>query len=74
MSGIRVTKVWRSREKARIDALSNEALLDETLDAETGDDYDGCFTRQGEEQLSMLLEVLRERLRKCGFLPKKVAT
>lgn len=71
MSGIRITKEWLDGERVRIEGLSNEALLDETLDAETGDDYDGCFTRRGEEQLNMLLEALRKRLLKCGFLPKK---
>lgn len=71
MRGIRISKKWKDAEEARISAMSNETLLEETLDAQMGDDYDGGFTKRGFATMDLMLEELRERLRGCGFLSSK---
>lgn len=45
-----------------IKQLSNEELVDETLNLAGGDDYDGCFTDLGCELLDLLREELLSRL------------
>lgn len=58
----RLTKNWAAREEARIVKLSNANLLEETLDLAGGDDYDGCFTRNGEVTYQILTSELKKRL------------
>lgn len=60
---------WQVAEKTRVSALSNYSLLEETLSAAQGDDYDGCFTSRGQWTFDNLKEELESRLRKVSFLP-----
>lgn len=56
-------------ERVRITALDNSKLLREFRWLAGGDDYDGCFTANGEITFRVLKEVLRNRLVSSGFLP-----
>lgn len=42
--------------------MGNQELLDEILRAARGDDYDGCFTKYGQDKYDFLQEELYERL------------
>lgn len=53
---------FKETEGTRIAALSNAALLDETLSLAGGDDYDGCFTKEGAVSYELLEAELRRRL------------
>jgi len=59
---------WQDEILARIENMSNEELLDETLCLAGGDDYDGCFTSRGSWEYSALTSELEKRLKVCGFL------
>lgn len=50
-------------------SLTNAELLEETMAQHHGDDYDGDFTRWGEQKLSVYRDELHRRLRTAGFLP-----
>lgn len=54
---------------AKVAALDNRTLLDSTLQLAGGDDYDGCFTREGQYEYDTLAIELTRRLTACGFLP-----
>lgn len=58
----RSSKNHRENETLRIANLSNAKLLEETLDLAQGDDYDGCFTRDGEVTFELLKNELTRRL------------
>lgn len=49
--------------KTRLRAMSNAELLEAMLCIAGGDDYDGGFTPEGEEEYDFLLELLHERLK-----------
>ena len=59
---------WQEEMLARIETMSNEELLNETLGLAGGDDYDGCFTPKGQWEYDRLVEELEHRLKACGFL------
>ena len=65
-----VPKDYRQNEEERIKGLSNDSLLEETLNSAGGDDYDGCFTSCGEVTYQILADELAHRLFSCGFLSK----
>lgn len=50
------------RELVRISALSNSDLYDEYVGLLPGDDYDGCFTLEGEVSIAVLREEIETRL------------
>lgn len=47
---------------------ANGVLLEETIQLAGGDDYDGCFTEEGNWQYQVLKAELESRLRAVGFL------
>lgn len=51
-----------------IKAFDNLDLLFETLSLAGGDDYDGCFTKEGEWQYNQMCAELLQRLSKVGFI------
>lgn len=50
------------REKVRIPELSNRDLFDEYSGLLPGDDYDGCFTHDGEISMALLSDEIEKRL------------
>lgn len=56
--------------KIRVAAMSNDELLLETINASGGDNYDGCFTEQGDAEFEILENELIRRLKAIGFLKK----
>ena len=59
---------YLERKELLASKLSNENLLAEALQAAAGDDYDGCFTKQGEIDLIVLYKELELRLVGIGFI------
>ena len=55
-------KKWQIEIAERVKHYSNRDLLDETLAAGEGDDYDGCFTDQGQWEYEYLILELEKRL------------
>ena len=53
---------WKIEFVASVDKLSNGELLDETLSAAQGDDYDGEFSHQGQWEYEYLILELQNRL------------
>jgi hypothetical protein len=60
------------KETKRIAKLSNEDLLIETIELSAGDDYDGCFTPDGDASLEILKAELKRRLIAVGFATEKL--
>lgn len=58
----RLTEKIKKDIDARVKHLSNEYLLEQTIDAAAGDDYDGCFTPIGAYESAALQQELRRRL------------
>jgi hypothetical protein len=52
----------------KVKAMDNEELLDEYRFYAGGDDYDGCWTKEGRIFWVALEAELTERLKACGFL------
>lgn len=63
---------FKEKEIKRIVELSNSSLLKETIELAPGDDYDGCFTPEGEVTFPLLLEELEKRLMTCKFMDKPI--
>jgi hypothetical protein len=59
---------YKKLETERITALSNEDLYREAIELSGGDDYDGCFSAEGEIQYPLLMQELDSRLFKNGFI------
>jgi len=59
---------WKEKFLEQIKNYSNEELLWECLGLAGGDDYDGCFTKQGEWKYGELQVELQRRLIEVGFL------
>ena len=59
---------WKEVTLTRIENMSNEELLEETLGLAGGDDYDGYFTDLGQFEYDTLYNELQKRLKICGFL------
>lgn len=57
-----VNEGWQAKETARVAGLSNRQLLDETLEAVTGDDWEGSFTPKGRVTCDLLRHELYLRL------------
>ena len=53
----------------RIAALSTVELIEEVGDLGGGDDYDGCFTREGQVEFAFAKRTLRERVRALETIP-----
>ena len=53
---------WKRDTLEQMYAYSNSKLLDETVSAAAGDDYDGCFTDRGEWKYVALRTMLEIRL------------
>lgn len=62
---------WQIAELEAIKKMSNEELLDNTIWASGGDDYDGCFTKRGEWIFGELQVELQIRLIEIGFWGKE---
>jgi hypothetical protein len=61
---------WQEKFLVEIGKMSNEELLESTIWAAGGDDYDGCFTSKGEWEFAELQKELHQRLEVVGFLGK----
>lgn len=57
------TAPYRRADYTRIVGLTTVELISEVASLGGGDDYDGCFTRQGEVTLSFAKRTLRLRIR-----------
>lgn len=64
----RATKGFEEKEKIRVSKLTNLELYDELLNIAGGDDYDGCFTPDGNISYAALHQEMNRRLVVCGFL------
>ena len=58
----RASPGWAAQCEERVKKIPNRELLEETIHASGGDDYDGCFTRNGEIEFSILQTELFSRL------------
>lgn len=56
--------------KYHMATLSNLQILEDTIDLGGGDDYDGCFTTEGQWKFKMLKQELTNKLIEFGFLNK----
>ena len=50
--------------------MSNEDLFGTCVDDAKGDDYDGCFTKDGQWKFDRIITELVDRLKKNKFLSK----
>lgn len=53
---------------SRVKGYSNDKLLTETLYLAGGDDWEGCFTPEGQYEYDVLKLELERRLMEIGFL------
>ena len=60
----RITKAQKQQNEESARDMSNRMLLEETISASQGDDYDGCFTAYGSHLYKVLSEELERRLSK----------
>lgn len=65
---------WQQEIIDRIATMSNDDLLDNTITAAQGDDWDGCFTERGLWEFTALQNELCARLIDAGFLSKDYLT
>ena len=65
---LKMNKTRREKFLERIQSMSNEDVLQETLESMSGDDYDGCFTKEGDWNCKKLQSELRKRLLEIKFL------
>ncbi len=65
---LKKNKTRREEFSQRIKIISNEDLLQETLDSMSGDDWDGCFSKEGDWDCKHLQSELRKRLTEFKFL------
>jgi hypothetical protein len=68
MSRRRVSAVQKISIVERIKGLTNAALVQETIGAASGDDYDGGFTDWGSFEFEQLKVELQWRLRRAKFI------
>lgn len=54
----------------KVKALSNRELLEEYKYWAGGDDYEGCWTKEGKIEWDVVQAEMEERLIKCGFLER----
>jgi hypothetical protein len=59
---------WQKEYLEEIKKKTNEEVLDEYTYLAGGDDYDGCYTSQGEWKWKKIQEELNNRLREIGFI------
>lgn len=59
---------WKEEYLQQILKMSNEEVLDEYSYLVGGDDYDGCFTRQGEWKFKEISKEFLKRLKENGYL------
>lgn len=59
---------WQQDTLDRVKSMTNGELVDNTLSAASGDDYDGGFTARGAWEFDALKEELLARLLVTGFL------
>lgn len=52
----------------KVKAMDNEDLFSEYTALAGGDDYDGCWTKQGRIEWEIIEAEITERLKACGFL------
>jgi hypothetical protein len=64
----RIRPNFEKMETVRISNLSNEELLMETVNAGSGDDYDGEFTQEGTITYRLLIVELVKRLGSIKFI------
>lgn len=55
---------WQIDEETRLDRLSTEALIAETIGMAAGDDWDGCFTKRGEIAFEAAQRLIDERMKR----------
>lgn len=58
---------WQQQILQNISEMDNVELMQATIDAGGGDDYDGCFTDRGEWEYGQLINELDKRLAACGY-------
>jgi hypothetical protein len=58
----------KDADRRKIRRMSNQELLDATLELAGGDWYDGDFTSHGRWKFTFMKKQLDKRLRKVGFL------
>lgn len=58
---------WQQKILRNISEMNNVELVENTLSAGGGDDYDGCFTERGQWEYDGLIAELNKRLAQCGF-------
>ena len=58
---MKITK-FEQQTSEEIKNMTNEELLDLTIEEASGDDYDGCFTKKGWMRFCLLKEELKSRL------------
>ena len=64
-------KKWQAEYLAEIGAMSNRGVLYEYTSLAGGDDYDGCYTKEGEWKWEKIQEELRRRLDAYGFFGRR---
>lgn len=52
--------------------LSNQELIEDILHLAMGDDYDGCFTNEGDFRFCALKTELSKRLLSIGFIDSEL--
>ena len=57
-----VFQKFKDTRYIQIVTMSNRQLLEETIEAAKGDDYDGCFSKQGQWEFENLQKELEKRL------------
>lgn len=62
---------WKERLVKELYKSSNKDLFESTLEMQFPDDYDSCYTSQGEFEQKISLLILVERLKESGFLKVK---
>lgn len=63
-----MTKWSKEEIENEVSNLDNDALVDRTVYAAMGDDYDGCFTSHGAYEFEVLRKELSKRLKAVGFV------
>ena len=61
---------WQEKFANSVIAMSNKELLDATLEAASGDDYNGGFTNAGWWEFCFLKYQLYAKMIMIGFIPE----
>ncbi len=59
---------WKVKFVEELLLLNNEDLLDKTLEKQMPDDYDSCFSTDGEWEAEITILILKERMKSTGWI------